>query len=167
MTHGRIRNLVRVAQRNLVALDVALCCPMMARRRHLHHDKAPSSLGIVADLLDRYAEGQAGCEPTVDFAFLGWGTLASYRRSSTKVAIPEVARVRTPTDRGGDRLQRRAGRHYRPQARCGHAIADAIVNGAGEWAYEGTGRTANRDACLTANATAYLEFARRAALEGR
>jgi len=64
----------------------------MIGRRHLHHDDAPSSLTILADLLDHRASFPTGYEPTECGAWVDWDALGRSGLSSTEMAAVHIAR---------------------------------------------------------------------------
>jgi len=64
----------------------------MAGRRHLHRDEAPSTLAILADLLDHRASLPEGYEPTDCGAWVDWDALARSWLSSSEMAAVHIAR---------------------------------------------------------------------------
>jgi len=73
----------------------------MACRQHLHRDDAPSSLAILADLLNHRASLPAGYEPTEFGAWVDWDALGRSWLSSTEMAAVHIARGCAIAERHG------------------------------------------------------------------
>lgn len=74
---------------------------MITGRQHLHRDDAPSSLGILADLLDHRASFPAAYEPTEYGAWVDWDVLGRSWLSSTEMATVHIARGCAIAERHG------------------------------------------------------------------
>jgi len=72
-----------------------------AGRQHLHPDDAPSSLAILADVVDHCASFPAGYEPTGCGAWVDWDALGRSPLSSTEMAAVHIARGRAIAERHG------------------------------------------------------------------
>jgi len=73
----------------------------MIGRRHFHHDDAPSSLAILADLFDHRASFPTGYEPTECGAWVDWDALGRSWLSSTEMAAVHIARGCAIAERHG------------------------------------------------------------------
>lgn len=73
----------------------------MARGEHLHHDDVPSTLAILADLLDHRSTVPDGYELTEHGAWVDWDALSRSWLSSTEVAAVHIARGCAIAERHG------------------------------------------------------------------
>jgi len=73
----------------------------MAGREHLHHDDVPSTLAILADLLDHRSTVPDGYELTEHGAWVDWDALSRSWLSSTEVAAVHIARGCAIAERHG------------------------------------------------------------------
>ncbi|MHB1533070.1 MAG: hypothetical protein ACYC1D_00345 [Acidimicrobiales bacterium] len=73
----------------------------MAGREHLHHDDVPSTLAILADLLDHRSTLPDGYELTEHGAWVDWDALRRSWLSSTEVAVVHIARGCAIAERHG------------------------------------------------------------------
>ena len=73
----------------------------MRGREHLHHDDVPSTLAILADLLDRRSILPDGYELTEHGAWVDWDALGRSWLSSAEVAAVHIARGCAIAERHG------------------------------------------------------------------
>jgi hypothetical protein len=73
----------------------------MARGEHLHDDDVPSTLAILADLLDHLSTVPDGYELTEHGAWIDWDGLGRSWLSSTEVAAVHIARGCAIAERHG------------------------------------------------------------------
>jgi hypothetical protein len=73
----------------------------MARGEHLHHDDVPSTLAILADLLDHLSTVPDGYELTEHGAWVDWEALGRSWLSSTEIAAVHIARGCAIAERHG------------------------------------------------------------------
>ncbi len=74
---------------------------MIDGREHLHHDDVPSTLAILADLLDHRSTLPDGYELTEHRAWVDWDALRRSWLSSTEVAAIHIARGCAIAERQG------------------------------------------------------------------